>query len=83
MSSEFVSRAQAEADGWDLVQQIDADQKALAELGKELEAAHILYRDGRYQVLVAQTKLNSLKDAVSIVKARMYARMAMLKAVPR
>lgn len=81
--TEFVDRRQAEADGYDLVQAIDADQKALAELGKELDAAHILYRDGRYQVLVAQTKLNSLKDALGIIKARMYARMAMLKAVPR
>ena len=77
------SREQVELDGYDLVQAIDADQRALGELGKELEAVYIAFRDGKHQVLVAQAKLNSLKDAIGIIKARMYARMAMLKAVPR
>lgn len=67
----------------DLMAAIDADQKTLGDLGKELEAVYIAFRDGKHQVLVAQAKLNSLKDAIGIVKARMYAKMGLLKAFPR
>lgn len=62
---------------------IDADQRNLGELGKELEAVYIAFRDGKHQVLVAQAKMNSLKDAIGIIKAQMYAKMSLLKAFPR
>lgn len=67
----------------DLMAAIDADQKSLGEMDKELQAAIIQYRDGRYQVLVADAKLKSVKATIDIVKARMMGRMALLKSYPR
>ena len=70
-------------DPHDLTLQIDADQKRLGDLNVEQGAALIAYRDGRYQTLIAETKLKAVRGEIDVLKARVMAKMAMLKAIPR
>ena len=81
--TEFVDRRQAEVDGFDMVQQIDALQRSLPGLLEEQNAALIAYRDGRHQTLVAEAKLKSVRGAIEITKMRIMALQSLLRAIPR
>lgn len=70
-------------DEFDLVQEIREAEQRLGELDHELKDALAIYRDAKYQLLIAETKRSSIRAEIEITKARIMAKQSMLRAMPR
>lgn len=78
-----VLRGQPDRDAFDLVNEIDADQRRLGELNGELQAAMRLKVEARVKLVEADAGVSAARAEIDILKARLMAKMSLLRALPR
>lgn len=73
----------AEADGWELAQEIREMEQRLGPLSEDLKSAMILKTEARVKLVEADAAVGSCKAEIDIVKTRIMAKQSLLRALPK